>query len=56
MKSNRESNYRYNLFWVEFCGDGKFWKPRIKGKDKRFLRKKSQRRVRKSEMAGLEDE
>lgn len=45
MKSNRESNWRYKLFWVDFCGDGMFSKPRVKGKDKRFLRKKSKREV-----------
>lgn len=47
MKSNRSSNYRYPWFFVDFCGDGMFRRPRIKGKDKRFLRKKSIKRVQK---------
>lgn len=48
-KSNRESNYRYKHSWIDFCYDGMFTKERIKGKDKRWLRKKSQRAIRKGE-------
>ena len=45
-KSNRESNYRYKNSSIDFYWDGMFSKERIKGKDKRCLRKKSQRRCR----------
>lgn len=47
MKSNRESNYRYRHSWIDFQQDGMSPHERIKGKDKRYLRKKSQKRVRK---------
>jgi hypothetical protein len=30
---------RYKHFYVDFQGDGRFTKERIKGKDKKFLRK-----------------
>lgn len=30
---------RYKHFWIDFQGDGMFSKERIKGKDKRILRK-----------------
>ena len=48
-KSNREGNYRYKNSSIDFYWDGMFSKERIKGKDKRCLRKKSQRRCRKQE-------
>lgn len=46
-KTNKESNYRYKNAWMDFQFDGMYPKERIKGKDKRFLRKKSQRKIRK---------
>ena len=30
---------RWKSSWIDLCGDGRFKKERIKGKDKRFLRK-----------------
>lgn len=47
MKSNKEGNYRYKHAYIDFQQDGMSCHERIKGKDKRILRKKSQRRVRK---------
>ena len=33
------NKYRYKSFWIDFQGDGRFPKERIKGKDKKLLRK-----------------
>ena len=30
---------RYKYFWIDFQGDGRFSKERVKGKDKKLLRK-----------------
>lgn len=38
---------RYPNSWIEFKGDGRFPKERIKGKDKRNLRKWTIRKIRK---------
>lgn len=35
---------RYKNSWIDFQGDGRFPKERIKGKDKRFLRKWTKRK------------
>lgn len=34
---------RYKHFWIDFQGDGRFPKERIKGKDKRLIRKWTKR-------------
>ena len=54
MKSNRESNWRYKHAWIDFQWDGMYPRERIKGKDKRILRKRSQRKIRKEELLGEE--
>ena len=41
------NNLRWRWFWVKFQGDGRFSKERIKGKDKRYLRKWTIRKLRK---------
>lgn len=41
------NNLRWEWFWIKFQGDGRFPKERIKGKDKRFLRKWTLRKLRK---------
>lgn len=43
----RSINIRYTNSWIDFMGDGRFPKERIKGKDKRNLRKWSMRKIRK---------
>ena len=48
-KNNILGRYRYKWAWIDFQQDGMSKKERIKGKDKRILRKKSQRKL-------LEDE
>lgn len=35
---------RYKSFWIDYQGDGRFPKERIKGKDKRLLRKWTNRK------------
>lgn len=44
---NRMNNLRWKKFWIKFQGDGRFSKERIKGKDKRQLRKWTIRKLRK---------
>lgn len=41
------NNLRWKKFWIKFQGDGRFSKERIKGKDKRQLRKWTIRKLRK---------
>lgn len=41
------TNIRYKNSWIDFCGDGRFPKERIKGKDKRLLGKWSRKKIRK---------
>ena len=41
------NNLRWKKFWIKFLGDGRFSKERIKGKDKRQLRKWTIRKLRK---------
>lgn len=41
------NNLRWKKFWIKFQGDGRFSKERIKGKDKRHLRKWTIRKLRK---------
>lgn len=43
------NNLRYKHSWIDFRGDGRFPKERIKGKDKRFLRKWTLKKLRKME-------
>ena len=43
---------RYNTFWYDFQGDGRFLKERIKGKDKRLLRKWTARKKYKEWLKG----
>lgn len=38
---------RWKNFWIKFQGDGRFSKEKIKGKDKRHLRKWTIRKLRK---------
>lgn len=35
----RSTNIRYKTSWIDFQGDGRFPKERIKGKDKKLLGK-----------------
>lgn len=48
-KNNVLGRWRYKWSWIDFQQDGMSKKERIKGRDKRILRKKSQRKL-------LEDE
>lgn len=41
------NHLRYKTFWIDFQGDGRFPKERIKGKMKRWLRKWTLRKLRK---------
>lgn len=41
------NNLRWKKFWIKFQDDGRFLKERIKGKDKRQLRKWTIRKLRK---------
>lgn len=41
----RSSNIRYKNSWIDFQGDGRFPKERIKGKDKRHLGKWSRKKI-----------
>ena len=43
------NNLRYKNSWIDFKGDGMFPKERIKGKDKRRLRKWTQRKLAKED-------
>lgn len=47
---------RYKNFWYDFQGDGRFPKERIKGKDKRLLRKWTDRKKYKEWKKGEDDE
>lgn len=38
---------RWNNSWIDLRGDGRFQKDRIKGKDKRYIRKWTLRKLRK---------
>lgn len=50
------NKYRYKTFWIDFQGDGRFKRERIKGKDKRILRKYTIKKLTKdSEKESLED-
>ena len=40
------NHWRWNWSFVELRGDGHFSKERIKGKDKRFIRKKTLKKLR----------
>lgn len=40
----RSTNFRYNTAWIDFQGDGRFPKERIKGQDKRLLGKWSRKK------------
>lgn len=44
---NKMNKLRWKNFWIKFQGDGRFSKERIKGKDKRQLRKWTIRKLRK---------
>lgn len=48
------NKFRWKYFWVKFQGDGRFPKERIKGKDKRWLRKWTIRKLRKMKEDGEE--
>lgn len=41
----RSTNFRYKNSWIDFMGDGRFPKERIKGKDKRRLGKWSRKKM-----------
>ena len=47
---------RYKNSWYDFQGDGRFAKERIKGKDKRLLRKWTDRKKYKEWKKGEDDE
>ena len=36
-----KNRWRYRNSWMDFKGDGRFKREKIKGRDKRFLRKKT---------------
>lgn len=40
----RSTNFRYPFSWIDFQGDGRFPKERIKGKDKKLLGKWSRKK------------
>ena len=42
--TRKSTNFRYRGFWFDFCGDGRFPKERIKGKDKKLLGKWSRKK------------
>lgn len=42
--TRKSTNFRYKGFWFDFCGDVRFSKERIKGKDKKFLGKWSRKK------------
>lgn len=44
-KMNKSTNFRYNNSWYKLCGDGRFRKERIKGKDKKLLGKWSRKKM-----------
>jgi hypothetical protein len=46
---------RYSHFWIDFQGDGQFPKERIKGKDKRLLRKWTIRKLYKEYLKSERD-
>ena len=46
---------RYKWFWIDFQGDGRFPKERIKGKDKRNLRKWTDKKKYKNWLKGRYD-
>lgn len=46
---------RYKLSWIDFCGDGRYPRERIKGKTKRWLRKWTARTLYKNYMKGEDD-
>lgn len=41
----RSTNIRYKNSWIDFQGDGRFSKERIKGKDKKLLGKWSRNKI-----------
>lgn len=43
----RSTKIRYRNDWMDFCGDGRFPKERIKGKDKKLLSKWSRKKLMK---------
>lgn len=51
----RSSNFRYKNAWFDFCGDGRFPKERIKGKDKKLLGKWSRKKQEKWLEESFED-
>ena len=47
---------RYKHFWLDFQGDGRFAKERIKGRDKRLIRKWTKREKFKNWLKGRYEE
>ena len=54
--TRKSTNFRYSGFWFDFCGDGRFPKERIKGKDKKLLGKWSRKKQGKWLEESFEDE
>lgn len=44
------NNWRWSWSFIDLRGDGRFPKDRIKGKDKRIIRKKTLRKLRSESM------
>ena len=43
----RGNKLRYRNSWYDLCGDGRFLKERIKGKDKKYIGKWSRKKLAK---------
>lgn len=39
------NKYRWSHSWYDLCGDGRFKKERLKGKDKRIARKRTLKKI-----------
>ena len=52
----RSTNFRYKNAWIDFQGDGRFPKEKIKGIDKRLLGKWSRKKQDKWLEESFEDE
>lgn len=39
------NKYRWSMSWIDLCGDGKFEKERLKGKDKKEVRKRTLKKI-----------
>lgn len=39
------NKYRWPMSWIDLCGDGRFKKERLKGKDKKEARKRTLKKI-----------